>query len=371
LRARVMSALSPRLRVELSRATGVLPRDVRDELVEALFAMTEADYPIGFNFSVATKSATIFRAWGGFANARGPIIETESDTIYDVASLSKVVSTTTIALWLAQTRQWRLSDHLSKWLPDFPRDDLTLFQLLTHTSGLIPHRPFFHLGRDPRAIRRAVYAEATTGGPVGDVIYSDLNFMLLGWAIERCARQPLERLFGEVVAQPLAMSDTRYRPLRRQQSRIAATERNGDQRLTKELVWGEVHDGNAWALGGVAGHAGLFSTSNDLTRFVQSHLGARGHHVLSPSSISSISRTPVGTQPDVRGLGWRLDPTAWGSWPPDTLWHTGFTGTSLLVARDANLGVVLLTNAIHPTRQLDRHEHMRATLHSIVAKSLA
>ncbi len=171
------------------------------------------------------------------------------------------------------------------------------------------------------------------------MLYSDLNFMLLGWAIERCTHQSLERLFHEVVAEPLGMSETRYRPSHRLQGRIAATERNGDQRLTKELVWGEVHDGNAWALGGVAGHAGLFSTSDDLTRFVQSLLGARGHHVLSAASISSISRTPVGTQPDVRGLGWRLDPAAWGPWPADTLWHTGFTGTSLLVAPSANLGV--------------------------------
>jgi CubicO group peptidase (beta-lactamase class C family) len=366
-----MSARSPRLRVELSRATGALPGDVRDELVAALLSMTEADYPIGFNFTVATKSATLFRAWGGYANALGPILETESDTIYDLASLSKVVSTTTIALWLVQRRQWRLTDPLSKWLPDFPRDDLTLFHLLTHTSGQIPHRPFFHMGRDPRAIRRAVYAEAVTGGPTGDVLYSDLNFMLLGWAIERCTHQPLERVFRDVVAGPLAMSETRYRPSSRQQGRIAATERNGDQRLTKESVWGEVHDGNAWALGGVAGHAGLFSTSDDLTRFVQSLLGARTHRVLSPTSIASISRTPVGTQPNVRGLGWRLDPQAWGPWPADTLWHTGFTGTSLLVAPSVNVGVVLLTNAIHPARQLDRHEHMRATLHSIVAKSLA
>ena len=366
-----MSARSPRLHVELSRAAGGLPRDVRDELVEALLAMTEDEFPAGFNLAVVTKSATLFRAWGGFANALAPVVDTESSTIYDLASLSKVVSTTTIALRLVQTRQWRLTDPVSTWLRDFPRHDITLYQLLTHTSGLIPHRPFFHLGRDPRAIRRAVYAEATTGGPTGDVLYSDLNFMLLGWAIERCTHQSLEHLFREVVAEPLGMSETRYRPAQRLQGRIAATERNGDQRLSKELVWGEVHDGNAWALGGVAGHAGLFSTSDDLTRFVRSLLGARGHHVLSAASISSISRTPVGTQPDVRGLGWRLDPAAWGPWPPDTLWHTGFTGTSLLVAPSANLGVILLTNAIHPTRQLDRHDAMRASLHSIVAKSLA
>jgi CubicO group peptidase (beta-lactamase class C family) len=167
------------------------------------------------------------------------------------------------------------------------------------------------------------------------------------------------------------MAETRYRPPARYLPRIAATERNGDQRLTKQLVWGDVHDGNAWALGGVAGHAGLFAPTNDLIRFVQSFLGTRGPRVLNSASLASISRHPTGAQPTVRGLGWRLEPADWGQWPSDTLWHTGFTGTSLLISPSANLGVIFMTNAIHPVRQLERHEELRAAIHATIAKAVA
>jgi CubicO group peptidase (beta-lactamase class C family) len=365
-----MNRRSPRVQLEFSRDSLAMPDGVRDELTGELLAALDASFPAGFNMAVVTKTSTLFRAWGGFSNTQAPITETRSDTIYDLASLTKVVSTTTLVLWLVQNRRWKLSDPVARWLPGFSREDLTIEQLLTHTSGLIPHRPFFHLGRQPLAIRRAVYAEAELGGATGEVLYSDLNFMLLGWAVARCANVSLDRLFRDVVAKPLGMTETRYRPTVRYRSRIAATERNGDQRLTKQLVWGDVHDGNAWALGGVAGHAGLFAPTNDMIRFVQSFLGANPR-VLSQNSLHSMSRHPTGSQPAVRGLGWRLDPAAWGQWPSDTLWHTGFTGTSLLVSPSANLGVVLMTNAIHPTRQLERQEQLRATIHATVAKCAA
>jgi CubicO group peptidase (beta-lactamase class C family) len=365
-----MKLRSPHLHVDLTKDSLAMADSVREELTSELLGATDASFPAGFNVAVVTKSSTLYRAWGGFSNTLAPITETESDTIYDLASLTKVVSTTTLALWLVQNKRWKLSDVVARWLPGFSREDLTIEQLLTHTSGLIPHRPFFHLGRHPLAVRRAVYAEAKNGGATGEVLYSDLNFMLLGWAVARCANRSLDRLFHDVVAEPLGMAETRYRPTARYRSRIAATERNGDQRLTKQLVWGDVHDGNAWALGGVAGHAGLFAPTNDLIRFVQSLLGANPR-ILSVESLASISRQPRGSQPMVRGLGWRLDPAAWGQWPSDTLWHTGFTGTSLLVSPSTNLGVVLMTNAIHPTRQLERQEQLRATIHATIAKCAA
>jgi serine-type D-Ala-D-Ala carboxypeptidase len=366
-----MSHRSPAAHIDLTKDALAMPARVREELTSELLSMTDTSFPAGFNLAVVTRTSTLFRAWGGFSNTLDPVTETARDTIYDLASLTKVVSTTTLALWLAQTRKWKLSDPVAHWLPGFSRGDLTIEQLLTHTSGLTPHRPFFHLGRNPLAIRRAVYAEAELGGATGEVLYSDLNFMLLGWAVARCANLPLDRLFHDVVAEPLGMVETRYRPPAHYRTRIAATERNGDQRLTKQLVWGDVHDGNAWALRGVAGHAGLFAPTDDLIRFVQSLLGANGPRVLTPASLASISHNPSGTQPTVRGLGWRLDPEAWGTWPSDTLWHTGFTGTSLLVSPSVNLGVVLMTNAIHPVRQLERHEQLRATIHATIAKCAA
>jgi CubicO group peptidase (beta-lactamase class C family) len=363
--------LAPSMNVELSQSSSRLSSATRDKLVGLLFEMTQDSFPAGFNLAVVEKTGTVFRAWGGFSNLVDPIIETSSDTIYDLASLTKVVSTTTLVLWLEQQGRWRLEDNVAKWLPGFPRNDLTLFQLLTHTSGLIPHRPFFHLGQRPAEIRRAVYEEATHGTETGHVLYSDLNFMLLGWAVANCSERLLDQLFHEVVAVPLGMLDTRYRPNRRDLQRIAATERNGDQRLQKGLVWGEVHDGNAWSLRGIAGHAGLFGTTDDLGLFVQSFLNPKRHAVLTPSSIARMTRVQAGELPDVRGLGWRLEPVDWGDWPEGTFWHTGFTGTSLLISPAANLGVILMMNAVHPTRQLERQEAVRVSIHRTLAEAVA
>jgi CubicO group peptidase (beta-lactamase class C family) len=125
-----------------------------------------------------------------------------------------------------------------------------------------------------------------------DVLYSDLNFMLLGWAIERCARTPLDRLFRRVIGRPLAMSSARFRPTPSQRRQTAATELDGDQRLGPGLIWGEVHDGNAFAMGGVSGHAGLFASAGDLTRFVAWMLGATSPSILATSTVRELAVPP-------------------------------------------------------------------------------
>lgn len=357
------------LSVEYSNAARLGARR-RERLITELDELRRDGFPAGFDLSVVDHTGVVLRAWGGNACVVGETVPIDRDTLYDLASLTKVIATTTLVLALADAGRWRLDDRVARWLPGFPRDDLTMRHLLTHTSGLVPHRPFFHLGRDPRAIRRALYDEAAHGDAPGSVLYSDLNFILLGWALTRLTGTPLHRLFRDLIAGPLGLTSTGYRPPLRQRRRVAATELNGDQRLTPQLVWGEVHDGNAWALGGVAGHAGLFSTASDLQLFTSALL-TRRHPVLRPSTIRSMSHFQAGAQPDVRGLGWRLDPRGWGAWPTGTYWHTGFTGTSLLVAPALDAGVVLLTNAIHPIRQLDRQAQVRATLHRTLAGALA
>ena len=207
---------SPRVDLEYTGSSPRIPAKVRDQLTTELLATIDTSFPSGFTLAVVDKSGVLLRAWGGFSNRVSPVLYTERDTLYDLASLTKVVSTTTLVLWLEQQSLWKLSDHVARWLPGFPRRDLTIFELLTHTSGLVAHRPFFHLGQNPRAIRRAVYAEAATGGPVGNVLYSDLNFMLLGWAVANCAGQSLQRLFHQVVASPLGMDHTSFRPSARE-----------------------------------------------------------------------------------------------------------------------------------------------------------
>ena len=364
-----MAAHRAHLTVEFGETSDVLGQRVRSKLTEVLFQSTREGFPAGFNLAVVDRSNILLRAWAGYANLVDDVLETRPDTIYDLASLTKVVVTTTLTLWLVDQRMWKLEQPLAQWLPDFERTDITLAQLITHTSGIIPHRPFFHLGIRPSAVRQAVIDEASLAGRPGKVSYSDLNFMLLGWAIEVCAGEPLERLFERVVTTPLGMIDTGFNPRGARAKRAAATELDGDQRLEPMLVQGRVHDGNAWSLGGISGHAGLFSTTSDLSSFVQSFLVTGRHPLLSRRVITQMSTPHAGKQPDIRGLGWRLAPRGCGQWSPDTFWHTGFTGTSLIISPTANIGVVLLCNAVHPTRDLDRQEIFRSAVHRAVARA--
>jgi CubicO group peptidase (beta-lactamase class C family) len=340
------------------------PRGLLEAAPELSDVLARAEVP-GATLLVVDADGPILRAFGGWSCIVGEEIPTARDTIYDVASLTKVVATTTLVLAFAERGAWSIDAAVSSVLPEFPRDDITLEQLLTHTSGLVPHREFYRLGRGASEIAPLVYAEARDASP-GRVDYSDLNFMLLGWALEAVTRTPLDNLFAREVAQPLGLDCTRFRPPDELRRRIAATELDGDQRLEPGLVWGEVHDGNAWALGGVAGHAGLFSTADDLGSFVSSLLAPEPHPVLGVSSRMLTERR-AGAPPDVRSLGWRLDASEWGAWPATTYWHTGFTGTSLLVAPDAGVGVVLLTGGVHPVRRLDEVGELRARVHRLVA----
>ena len=358
------------LKVEYSVGQRRFPSRSRELLTNELLDVLDDSFPPGFNLAVVDKSGPVFRAWGGNSCVVGTTIPTSRDTRYDLASLSKVVATTTLAMWLVENKRWKLSDKVSTWLPGFQRNDITLWHLITHTSGLVAHRPFFQLGQRPRAIRQAVYDEALADEAPGRVLYSDLNFMLLGWAVEQCAGKPLQVLFRDTIATPLQMTATGYRPSVRDRMKIAATELDGDQRLAPALVWGEVHDGNAWALRGIAGHAGLFAPGDDMSRFVAALLDAKHHPVLKASTIATMTRFQARSRPDVRAIGWRLQPQGWGKWPEDTYWHTGFTGTSLLLAPKENIGVVLLMNAVHPTRQLDRQAAIRSRIHRAIARSL-
>jgi CubicO group peptidase (beta-lactamase class C family) len=344
----------------------------RDRIVETLERSFADGLPPSASLLVVDTDGCLLRVFGGDAVVVGERIPTTRDTIYDLASLTKVIVTVTLALSLAEQGRWTLDDPLERWLPGYPGADTTVRRLLTHTSGLIPHREFYRHRRGVEEIRRAVFAEAAADDVVpGAVSYSDLNYMLLGWALEQCAGAPLARLFQETVAEPLGMRRTGYLPAPAALRSIAATELDGDQRLAPGLVWGEVHDGNTWALGGISGHAGLFGPADDLGRFAGALLAPDRHPVLAPASIAELARRQAGAPPDVRALGWRLDASGWGAWPDSTYWHTGFTGTSLLVAPDAGIAVVLLTGGVHPVRRLDDVEELRRVIHRSIADALS
>ncbi|HZC39350.1 MAG TPA: serine hydrolase domain-containing protein, partial [Streptosporangiaceae bacterium] len=302
------------------------------------------------------------------SGSAGPVPAGE-DTRFDLASLTKMVVTVPLALLLHQRGAWDIDEPIARWLDGAPGSTVTIRGCLTHTSGLVAHRPFFATCPDAAAIRRAVVSELATvsGGPV---CYSDLNFMLLGWAIENCAGERLDALAEREVFRPLGMASTGFRPAVGRAA-IAATEASGDEGDRPGLIWGQVHDGNAFALGGVSGHAGVFATAADLGRFTAALLTPGRHPVLGPAAIALMSSRHAAVGEDVRAIGWRLRPAGWGNWPASTLWHTGFTGTSLLVSPPLGAAVVLLTNAVHPARRPAETAALRAQAHRAVRRAIA
>jgi serine-type D-Ala-D-Ala carboxypeptidase len=341
-----------------------------ERLMRLLDESIGSGYPAGATLVVADAGGELMGLAGGWACVVGERIATTQGTHYDLASLTKVVCTTPLVMALAERGAWDLDDSLSRWLDGFPNPAVTLRQLLTHTSGLPAHREFYRLPGGPAAIRAAVYAEADITLTPGSVCYSDLGFMLLGWAVEQRSGTPLDELFRTTIASPLGLETARFRPPASDRPLTAATELDGDQRLEPGLVWGEVHDGNAWALGGVAGHAGLFATAADLARYAGALLTPDGNPLLSAASIAEMTRYQAGAAPDVRALGWLLDAGKWGPWPERTYWHTGFTGTSLLIAPELGVAVVLLMAGVHPQRQPQRQLAMRAALHREILSAL-
>jgi serine-type D-Ala-D-Ala carboxypeptidase len=348
------------------------PADGYPEVSRLLLGHLADGFPPAVSVRVCTSGGSPYSAAGGWArlaDAGFPApIPADGDTLFDLASLTKVVATLPLVLLLHQRGQWSIDDQVARWLPGAPRSPVTISDCLLHVAGLVPHRPYYATCGDPAEIRRAVTAELADAVP-GQISYSDLGFMLLGWAVEECAGEPLAELADREVLGPLGMTSTGYRP-QAPLRRIAATEADGDQRPGSGVVWGEVHDGNAYALGGVSGHAGLFGTAADLGRFAGALLAPDRHPVISAETIALMTSRRAGTGAEARVLGWRLRPDSWGDWPDGTIWHTGFTGTSLLIAPALDVAVVLLSNAVHPVRRLDQIGAFRAGIHAAVRDSL-
>jgi CubicO group peptidase (beta-lactamase class C family) len=361
----------PELVFEVAGASALARSAGTDNLRGYLEGLVSQGFPASVSLAVVEGEGVALRAYGGDACVVGEVVPTTNETSYDLASLTKVVCTVTLALIARQRGALALDDPVARWLPGYPQEQTTLWHLLTHTAGLVDHRPF-HMTLQGRAqIQGAVFAEAKGTMPGQEVRYSDLSYMLLGWVMQACWGRDLDEAFAAEVAVPLAMDRTMFRPPRSDRYRVAATELDGDQRCVPGLVWGEVHDGNAFALGGVSGHAGLFAPVGDLVGFVQALLSRGTEGVLSPESLALMGSRQAGDGDDVRGIGWRLQPKDWGRWPATTIWHTGFTGTSLLIAPEKGTAVVLLTNSVHPRRRLDDQAAMRAEVHRLVAEALA
>ena len=279
------------------------------------------------------------RGYGTLDWQSGNAVDAER-TMYDVASLTKVVATTAAAMVLVDRGKLNLDERVSHYLPSFSgggKGEVTIRQLLTHRSGLPSGRDLPH--RDgPDAARRAVLATSLERTPGSVTEYSDLGPDVLGFVIERITGEPLDRFVQRTVYAPLGMRSTMFRPPTALKSRVAPTINLASR--------GEVHDPNARALGGVAGHAGLFSTAADLAVFAQAMLDtgtARRSRIFS----DSIAREFTRPGPGWRGLGWQTCPgdgSCGQYFSSRAFGHTGFTGTSMWVDPERDLFVIVLTN---------------------------
>ena len=341
---------------------------------------------------VGRKGRVVWRkAYGARAlePAREPMTP---DTIFDVASLTKVVATATSIMILVERGKLRLSDPVSLHIPELKgegRERITIEQLLTHISG---YAPDFDLrerwtGYD-EAIKRLI-KEPLRNPPGTRFTYSDIGFIALGEVVARVGKMPLDQFAQKNIFEPMRMTSTGFRPSAVQESRIAPTERRrgqmsylGDTAVNAGVegdVWlrGQVHDPTSYRMNGVAGHAGLFSTANDLAIYCQMILNGGsygGVRVLSPLTVAQMTRPRiVSSNGNTRGLGWDIN-TSYSTnrgdlFPLGSFGHTGFTGTSIWIDPASEMFVVFLSNRVHPDGKGDVGP-LRGRVASIVASSV-
>ena len=298
-----------------------------------------------------------------------------TDTIFDMASVTKVVATSTSMMILVERGEVRLSDTVGKFFPELKDDTvkrITVQQLMTHVTGFAPDFDLKQKWSGREGMLGALATERLRSAPGTKFVYSDIGFIVLGEIVERVSGRSLDRFFAEEVAAKIGMRDSGFRPLDKKDDsklrRIAPTENirgqqnylgskfEGPDAAGEQMLRGEVHDPTTYRMNGVAGHAGLFSTADDLALYCEMILGGGivgGKRILSASTVSRMT-APIVIAEDgsARGLGWDIN-TSYSSnrgdlFPLGSFGHTGFTGTSIWIDPVSETYVVFLSNRVHP-----------------------
>ena len=349
-------------------------------------AIADKAFP-GATLAVGYHGNVSIHAFGKLTYDAQTLAVTEQ-TKYDIASLTKVVATTTLVAKLVEGDfpvPLDLDARIDRYLPEWSatpqlnpqqkewRSKVTVRHLLTHTSGLPPFKEYWRTSKGKQDTLTRILAEPLDYEPGTKEVYSDLGIILMAGIVERLTGRTLDDLAKTYVFDPLKMSNTTFRPAKKLWPQIAPTE--VDNNLRHRLVQGEVHDENAFAIGGVSGHAGLFSTAPDLAAFCQMLLngGSYTHQrILRRATVAQFT-TPQQLSGGTRTLGWAV-PTEGGSsghfFSAHSFGHTGFTGTSIWIDPDRELFVVLLTNRVNPTRENQKIAQVRPALHDAVMQAL-
>jgi serine-type D-Ala-D-Ala carboxypeptidase len=333
----------------------------------ALKALGRFTYEVG-----APPSSRTLREGGGLDFPITPA------TLFDLASLTKVVATTTTAMLLYERGLLDLDAPVSAIIPEFTTDaakdprrhEVTLRMLLSHSSGLPAHEKFFLKARTRAELLQAVFTTPLAANPATRADYSDVGFIILGIALERLADESLDRFCQREIFAPLAMTNTTFNPPLEIRPKIPPTE--DDQTFRKRIIQGEVQDENASVLGGVAAHAGLFSTAEDLAKFARAMLN-RGSPILRPETVALFTRREAAPAATSRALGWDTPsaPSQSGKYfSPQSFGHLGYTGTSLWIDPTRQLSVTLLTNRTWPDSSNQSIKQVRPKFHDAIIEAL-
>ncbi|MGP9536490.1 serine hydrolase [Brachybacterium sp. AOP43-C2-M15] len=380
---------SARTLQEVAPADVGLDPEVLEQLPGILRAGLEFDPPrfAGASLLIASQSGIAYEHADGYAlrwqDASTELPEDQwvparTDTLYDLASISKIFTATAV-MQHVEKGLLGLEDLVADHLPRFAENgkgEVSVQHLLTHVGGLPPFINLYSAFPDVPSRIDAVLTVAPTAPPGTEYVYSDLGLITLGLIVEKLSGQGLDEYVREHITAPLGMEETMYNPPSELQDRIAATEY---VEYYGRLVHGHVHDENAYSLGGVAGHAGVFSTARDLTVFAQMFLGGGRYgdaRILDAATVEAMYTDRIaeitGVSGARRGLGPELE--AWfyhaGLTSPYSGTHTGFTGTSLVIDPLTETVVVLLTNSVHPTREWSTTSVTRREVSTCVAHAL-
>ena len=326
-----------------------------------------SDFPSAV-YCIAENGDAVFADAIGDASREPESHPATLETVYDLASLTKPLVTGLLCARMIETGALHPDDFVSTQLAEFGREDkrsITVRHLVTHTSGLPAWRPLYLLADDPNDALEAIAEQPLDYKPGEHVIYSDLGFVALGFLLQRIASCTLVELATKEIFEPLGLKHTFFNPHAAIRTGIAACENGNayerdmcerDFTETKypgwrnEVIWGEVHDGNAHFLGGAAGHAGLFSTVDETQRIANQFVGTSSE-LLSPQTCEMFRRNMTEGLNEARSFAWQLaatkDSSAGPSLPPDAFGHTGFTGTSCWIDAERKRVFILLTNRTH------------------------
>jgi CubicO group peptidase (beta-lactamase class C family) len=356
-----------------ARGTGRPVIETPIERLRQVLAAARADGTVpGAAVAAGIGPAEVVRELCGGAGDDGP---TSADTLFDLASLTKVMATTPTVLALHDSGELSVDDPLGRYVPAFAAGDragIRLRHLLTHTAGLLASRRYYRTVSTRDEVLAAVAAEPLVAAPGTRVVYSDLGFLLLGQVIEVVTGARLDEAVRARVLAPLGLARTGYRPTA--DPGLAALPLAPTDEPGSAPTPGRPHDRNAQACGDVAGHAGLFSTLDDVAAYGAWWAGSDGGPVSSATRAEAVRCATEGLG-GRRGQGWLCrgdrDDFLAGAWGPTAVMHTGFTGTSLAVDPTRGWWAVLLTNAVHLGRDRPAVPALRTEVHRLLAEVLA